>query len=355
MKAIKNPRRVVHRIKDKLTKEYSTDVYIEESVRIYNGNPEARCVLFVKSKYDYGDMKRGLSFEENNFLHTLVSTGYRVVAYDPLDMAKKYGKKRANKMLVEIAHRYNVKYAFFVLFKDEIEIDTLSELKNVLKIKTFNWFTDDHFRFEKHSKIYAPFFSFVITTHKNSVSKYHDIGVSNVHLSQWGCNHYLYRNLCLDKIYDVSLVGQPHGNRHKIIGSLKDAGISVATYGYGWPSGMISTYDMIKVFNPSKINLNLSNASSGSVNQIKGRDFEIPCCGGFLITGEAPNIEEYYNVGSEIVVYRNINDLVDKVRYYLNNSDERELIAKSGCSRALSCHTYEKRFEEIFTCVGDDL
>ena len=109
---------------------------------------------------------------------------------------------------------------------------------------------------------------------------------------------------------------------------------------------------MIKIFNQSKINLNLSNASRLGVEQIKGRDFEVPGCGGFLITGYAENIEEYFDVGKEIVCYRDVDDLVNKIRHYLKYDDEREAIAKAGYARVLREHTYERRFRNIFRTIG---
>jgi len=46
-------------------------------------------------------------------------------------------------------------------------------------------------------------------------------GFSNAFLSQWACNHFLYKNLNLPKIYDVSFVGRYNEERQNFINILK--------------------------------------------------------------------------------------------------------------------------------------
>jgi spore maturation protein CgeB len=305
-------------------------------------------IVFVKSRYDYGDRSRGFSYEENNFLHTLVASGHEVLAFDPLDARSKIGKTKMNRALLESVFRFAPDIVFFVLFSDEISSATLLEIKDNMKIPTINWFTDDHWRFDEFSSKYAPFFSYAVTTHKRALTKYAQSGIQNVIYSQWACNHFLYRKLDLPYIYDVSFVGQPHGDRQEVIKRIRKAGVNVETFGFGWPRGRVTTYEMVKILNQTRVNLNLSNDSRGQTNQIKGRDFEIPGCGAFMITGPAEDIEQYYVMNDEIVSYRDVTDLIEKVRYYLAHEDERERIKNKGYQRVIAEHTYVSRFNAIF-------
>jgi len=352
MRTLKNPKRVINIYKEKLMKNINEESLIDESIRyfFYNNRKRLR-IFFIGSKYDYGDKRRGLSFEENNFLNTLTNAEYEVIAFDPIFILKKYNKRKMNRMLIESIYRWKPDIVFFVLFTDEIEFETLTEIKENMKIKTLNWFCDDHWRFDNFSRIYAPYFNYVVTTYKKAVEKYKLIGIKNIILSQWGCNHILYRNLDLPYLYNVSFVGQPHGDRYKIIEQLKEAGIKVDTFGYGWPNGRVTTYEMIKIFNQSKINLNLSNASMGKINQIKGRDFEITGCGGFMITGYNEDLQDYYQIGKEVVCYKTTDDLTDLLKYYLKNEEERETIREAGYRKTLLSHTYDKRFRKIFKMI----
>jgi len=348
---IKNPKRVIYRYKEKISHRLNEESLMDDSVRYFPSNQEGIKIFFVASKYDYGDETRGLSFEENNFLYSMIQSGYEVIAFDPLFTMKRYGKKMMNRILIESVYRWNPDIVLFVLFKDEIECDTLIEIKDRMRIKTLNWFCDDHWRFDNFSRYYAPYFSYVVTTYRKALEKYKELGCEKVMLSQWACNHFLYKRLNLPYKYDVSFIGQPHGDRPKIIKALKNAGIKVETFGFGWPKGRVGTYEMIKIFNQTKINLNLSNASRGQVNQMKGRDFEIPGCGGFMIRGNSEDLSDYFSVGEEVVTYNDITDLVEKIKYYLKHDNEREIIKEKGYLRVLNEHTYTKHFSRIFEIV----
>jgi spore maturation protein CgeB len=265
-------------------------------------------ILYVAMKYDYGCPRRGLSYEENNFFHSLLNMGLQIIRFDFKAIEKKFGRAGMNKMLLETVYRYNPELMFVVLFRNELDKEIIKEISTNTETITINWFCDDHWRFDNYSRYWAPTFNWVTTTAKSALPKY----------------------------------------KNKI----KKAGIAVKVWGYGWPSGKVSQSEMIKIFNCSKINLNLSNASRPGVEQIKGRDFEIPGCGGFLNTGYSENINEYFNVDKEIICYRDVDDLIDKIRYYLDHDDEREEIAKAGYFRVLDEHTYEKRFLDIFKSTG---
>lgn len=71
-----------------------------------------------------------------------------------------------------------------------------------------------------------------------------------------------------------------------------------------------------------------------------------------MLTSNADNLTDYYVEGKEIVIYKDIDDLIDKICYYLIHEEERGNIAKAGYERTIHEYTYEKRFNEIFKSVG---
>lgn len=347
-------------------------------------------ILYVAMKYDYGDPQRGFSFEHYNFYDSLVkmNNGENQVVYFPFDeMIRKKGRDGMNKHLLKTAFKEKPDFCFFFLFKDEIKKEVIKKISQ--KLMTFNWFADDHWRFNNFSKYYAPCFRWVATTDSQAVKRYYEIGYKNVIKAQWACNHFLYKPQNLQKIYNVTFVGQPHGNRKKVIEKIKQKGIEVKCWGEGWPNGKITQKRMIQVFSQTKINLNLTKSSGvfdwktpikiflkrkydNSIQlckprewidnfksildrkreQIKARNFEIPGCKGFLLTSDADNLTDYYQDGKEIVIYKDVGDMVDKIKYYLKNDKEREAIARAGYERTLRDHTYEKRFNKIFKTIG---
>lgn len=323
-------------------------------------------VLYCCLQYDYNNPAQGYSFEHYNFYDTLVHMGHEVIYFDFGTLYRELGKDGMNRRLLEVVKSEKPRLAFFCLFGDEFYPQTLQEISFHTDTTTVNWFADDHWRFEKFSRHWAPCFNWVVTTAQSALPKYKRLGYKNVIKSQWACNHFLYRKQDVPLDYDMTFIGQPHGNRREVIQALRDAGIDVRAWGTGWESGRLDQAEMIRVFNASRINLNLSNPVnvprrrrfmvwknwSRPRDQIKGRNFEVPGCGGFLLTGRAENLDEYYSSDREIGVFNSTKELVDKARYFLAHEAERAHIAQAGYERTLREHTYEKRFQEIFARMG---
>jgi spore maturation protein CgeB len=314
-------------------------------------------LLYVAMRYDYGHKERGLSFEYTNFFRVLERMIPTVVEFDFMTLYKEHGKEQMNRLLLETAEREAPDLIFFVLFTDELTKETLSALSR--RWTTFNWFCDDHWRFATFSRHYAPCFGFVSTTDIHAVEKYRRAGYPHALQTQWACNHFDYLRLRGgSRNRDVTFVGQPHGNRRRVVNYLQRRGVAVETYGQGWPSGRVSQEEMIRLFNASKVNLNLSNSSWNihtlfrGRQQIKGRNFEIPGCGGFLMTNYADGLERYFRLGEEVVCFTNKRDLLEKINYYCTHDDEREEIARKGYERTLAEHTYQRRFNALFDAMG---
>ena len=71
-----------------------------------------------------------------------------------------------------------------------------------------------------------------------------------------------------------------------------------------------------------------------------------------MISGWSEDIEKYYEENNEMVFYKTIDDLIEKIKYYLPRGEEREKIAEAAYKRTIAEHTYEKRFKDIFKTIG---
>ena len=284
-------------------------------------------VLYVAMSDDYGDPARGPSFEETNFRTALDGMGHEVVAFDFMRRKAEVGKDAMNRELVERAAEVRPDVTFFFLFTDEITPATLREVKRRGGAPTVNWFADDHWRFENFTRHYAPSLDWSVTTDHDAVPKYRALGYENVIPSQWAANRYAYTKVTDELAHEVTFVGQPHGGRDQVIARLRDAGLKVETWGFGWPEGRLEHDDMVRVFSSSRINLNLSNSSLPDMrisrrihrfvkrikeverpSQIKGRNFEVPGSGGFLLTDHVPHL------GDALVVVLEAGDVGVDVR-----------------------------------------
>ena len=84
-------------------------------------------------------------------------------------------------------------------------------------------------------------------------------------------------------------------------------------------------------FAQSVISLNFANARGD--NQIKARTFEVPGAGGFLLSEAAVGIEGIYSVDQEIAVFRDEQELAEKIRHFLSHPAERDAITALGASK----------------------
>lgn len=342
-------------------------------------------VLFVGMRWDYKDPTRGSSFEYMNLFQSMQQmdgVDAELFAFDELEQS--LGRARMNQELLRRAGRDSYDLIFFFLYEREFDPATVKKLTS--HTTTFNWFADDHWRFHTYSKHWAPHFSYIGTTDERALDLYASHRLQNVIATQWACNHHIYRPLDVPRDLDTSFVGQAHGDRPQIVNDLRAAGLEVGTWGSGWEAGRLEHDDMIRVFSRTKVNLNLGGASTpaGPVDaalflfrphgslilhpgrirdnarglaakrrpQIKGRNFEIPGCRGFLLTSEVAGLESFFRVGTEIETFSSQPELVEKCRYFLVHEDEREEMATAGYERVLKHHTYERRFRELFRVMG---
>lgn len=348
-------------------------------------------ILYAAYKYDYGERARGLSFEHFNFFDSLLNMGHDILYFDIGSLTRSIGSHRTSQRLLEVARSEQPDLMLTLLVENELEPRVVRTISEETSTVTLNWFCDDHWRFESFSSRWAWNFNWVVTTARSAVPKYAAIGYHNAIKSQWACNQYGYSPLGLPAKYDVSFVGGAHGDRRTVVRRLRAEGINIHVFGLGWPSGRLDQQAMLRVFSQSRINLNLSNSSVNSslssrvvglvlrraesarvhdgirqvlvsklvdleaklgtrpaTEQIKARNFEVPGCGGFQLTGLADNLDDYFALGREVACYGDPAELAAKLRYYLANEDERAAIAATGHQRTLREHTYVHRFAEIF-------
>jgi spore maturation protein CgeB len=323
--------------------------------------PERRLkLLYVGMRYDYGIPARGLSFEHCNFFDVLTHMGFDILYFDFLDLQRRHGQVRMNEKLWQTVQDEKPDILFSVLYKNELHKDVMRRISEETETVTVNWFCDDHWRFEKFSSRWAHSFNWIATTAHDAVQKYRRLGCKNVLHVQWACNPFMYQKLPLPLVHDATFVGQPHGNRRQMVQAISDAGIDVQAWGNGWDAGRLSQEEMIRVFNQSKVNLNFTDASAVRTGifqrkkptQIKGRNFEVPACGGFLLTGPADHLRECYEYGKEIVIAESLSAYIEKTEYYLSHEDERAAIAQAGYERTMRDHTYVHRFSTLFSAMG---
>jgi spore maturation protein CgeB len=237
----------------------------------------------------------------------------------------------------------------------------LNQLKYIT-CKSVCFITDDDWMFDIRTKYVTSYFTYVITTYKYNLKRYKELGLTNIILSQWACNEKVFHPLNMEKKYDVSLIGGPHGDRIDMLNYLIDKGIDIKIYGAGWDKvprlknnwgGYLSIDKLVKVINQSKINLNPSMRSTLSGLQLKGRTFEIAGCRAFQLTEDNPYLYDYYDKDKEIITFKDYDDLFEKIQYFLDEEEKRENIIEMAYKRTVSSHTWANRLNEIFDVIEE--
>lgn len=77
------------------------------------------------------------------------------------------------------------------------------------------------------------------------------------------------------------------------------------------------------------------------------RLYEATGVGSLLLTDAKLNLGELFEVGQEVVTYRDEDELVEAVDHYLRHEDERAALAAAGQRRTLADHTYAVRMREL--------
>lgn len=323
-------------------------------------------VAAVMMRNDYAVESRGNSFEYVNVYMPLcdVLGEENVLLFDFMDELKKSGKEAMNEKLRLFIRIEKPDITLFCLFENEIDVRTVTELRE--ETKTVVYFFDDPWR-QTFARHWIKHFDFFTTSDYYMFRQYQSEGIKKAIYSPFGFNNSVYVKKELERKYDVSFVGGFSPLRKWIVDLLAKEGIKVNVFGRGWGPGVkwLSIAEMVDVFNQSKINLNLSNGTSRDIGmllfslrsakalkhnlvnkkikeQVKGRHFEINGCGGFQLSYFIPGLNLFYEIDKEIAVYEDLYNLPAEIKFFLNNDDLRTDISNAGYIRSIEDHSSQK-------------
>ncbi|MCM1267466.1 MAG: DUF3880 domain-containing protein [Bacteroidales bacterium] len=115
--------------------------------------------------------------------------------------------------------------------------------------------------------------------------------------------------------------------------------------------GVSTLTEMPKVFQASRINLNMTMRPIESGLSL--RVWDILGCGGFLLTNFQAEIPDYFEIGRDLETYASMEELEEKVQYYLTHEEARMEIAIRGCEKVAQYHTYQVRLAEMIKQLAE--
>lgn len=321
-------------------------------------------VVIVTMEDDYGIPDRGASYEKVNLVEPLRQAYPDTIVFDYMRSIRAAGRERMNEECVSLVKQERPDLTIVTLYTDQFEPSTIHELSRWTR--TIAYFFDDIWRAD-YAVTWARHFDMIATPDPDGPARYARNGIKTAIWCPFAFNDVVYRRQALPKRYDVSFIGAWHPYRAWIQDRLTASGINVASFGSGWPAGRVPAEEAVQIINASKICLNLWNGSEWELGYVlsspralswtlrtrkskrfvNGRTFELAGCGAFQITFATKHLSKYFRIGREVVVYRDSNELVRQILYFLEADDERESIAEAGHARAQVDHRATDRLRTL--------
>lgn len=281
-----------------------------------------------------------------------------VVDFDPQQLLLLYGKDKMNKMFLETIKKEKPDCIFLWLMHDEFYLKTLIRIKKILPaVKIVTFCGDDDIKFYNYTTAYLPITDYILATQDNFFPLYKEYGTK--FFQACGTDIEKFRFLNLKKKYDVCFLGTDKADRVEYMRHLLKNKINVLIFGAGWDKypefkmvsrGKISDEEFTKIMNQTCINVCLSKNYFNVVHAIE-RFLMANACKSFVLTEYAPGYFPKFKEGYDIVTFKNKEELLNKIKYYLNNEREREEIAGRAYKKTVKSYSNQKLLWDAFSAI----
>lgn len=165
--------------------------------------------------------------------------------------------------------------------------------------------------------------------------------------------------------HDVLFVGGWNPRRQRAMESL--VGLPVAIYGPKWRRNNLRNPGVMKMirgrgvwgpdlgrlYNRSGIVLNISSWDTTAQSGLNLRVLDVIACGSFLLTDSSEDLAGWVVPGEEVETYRTVEELREKIAYYLENEAARAAIARRGWEKSKRLETYVVKMKNLLALAGD--
>jgi spore maturation protein CgeB len=292
-----------------------------------------------------------------------------------LPVIKSLESSFAEKLLFKEISRFSPELILAIKV-DRLIPETIAAAKKKFNIPWANYWIDDPLWIDI-SKTLSPFYDYFFTNDPECVPIHKEAGCPNVKFLTFACDPDVHRkiNLSRDQICkyasDISFVGAMVPVRKEMLEAIADFDLKIwsdVSIQYTneklritrepipLSSGLYSKFtgesawgeELVKVFNASKIVLNIHSQKGGGTNL---RTFEATGCGAFMLTEKRSALADLFRIGEEIACFETADELRNLVEYFLGHAQEREAIARQGQKKAYKEHTYVHRVRDMLSCV----
>lgn len=238
----------------------------------------------------------------------LQKAGCQVIEYNYRVRASHIGNLRDQ----EIVDTCNLERPDFVLFSkcNGVHYGVIQECNKVSK--TVMWYMDPLHNFDNEvaEKIKHCTHTFCALTLPYLEAKRYS---KNAHFLHEGFDSAVNYPVDIPYKHDVSFIGNLRGDR-----------ANYKKYCFNYTNAFGKEHST--AVGESRINLNFTEQNEGTSD----RTYKVLASKGFLLTQPWQEMEKDFVDGKDLVVFRSEKDLEEKIKYYLNNEQERKAIAENG-------------------------
>lgn len=245
---------------------------------------------------------------------------------------------------------------------------TLKKLKKITGAILIHYTPDPQILFHRsrHFINGIRLYDLLFTTKPFELHLYKELGAHSVHLTYQGYdrNRFYPRKLSEQDFNkyrtDVAFVGHHEKYRADCIKAIVDSGVKVKVWGGSWdryakwhPWARNVVMGKSVICDQYCIALSSAAICLGFLSKLipettTTRSFEIPASGSFMLAERTKEHMQLFEEGKEAEFFSSIEELVEKVKYYLDNPQKRKEIADAGRRRCLkSGYSYQDRLKEI--------
>ncbi len=308
-------------------------------------------VLFIADKWCAGNIAFGLSEWETNLWSSLVSTGIAEVEVFHFDEYVHSTGKPADAAALEKVRSFKPDLVCLVIYKmpgsdkNVPTRETLAYIHGQMNIPIMAIWGDLEIQEQIDiSRSILPYVNLNVAT--ASAAAVARIGNDIKYAYTWVpkdtrifyADQKSFQDIAARDI-DVCYIGSPKKDRLEYITFLKNNGISVYAGG-GERQEHMTAKQFADTYRRTKIALSFSRAHVSHV--VNARPFEAMSCGAMIIEQESFEMPKLYEPFKEYVPYSSKEDLLKKIRYYLNRNDERQRIAEAGWIKTVQSYSTER-------------
>lgn len=243
-------------------------------------------------------------------------------------------------------------------------------------VKTAVWFTEDPYYMDR-TELLAPYYDYIFTIDSAANDFYKEKGHTQTFHLPLAASPAIFKPYNVGPKYksEICLLGYPYPDRIKYVQLLlQKTPFTIKVIG-NWRNKLfrfrnnprLNVHDnwvnpslAAQFYNGANIVLNTHRPYNLIQNKnriglhgtsINNRTFDVAACSAFQLIEFKEDLPEHFVEDKEMVSFKNEDELILKINYYMKFKEERQEIAANAAKRVLEEHTFEKRIEKMLSIL----